>query len=477
MAYQKKQFINGVLWSGIDKLGVIAVQLLLEVVLARHLLPTDYGVVGMATIFVAFGSLLSESGFSNALIQKQDRNEQDFSTAFYFNLLISVVFVCLIFLIAPYAAIFFKTPVLKEVLRIISLSIIFNSIVMVHKTKLSIDLNFKTQAKISFISLLLSGGIGIVMAIYDYGVWALVTQIVSQSLLSAIFFYYNFRWSPLKSFSKRSFFNLFHFGSKVLVAGILQNIYVNLYYLFIGKRMNSSTLGIYTKSNQFTFMPASLISGILQRVMFPYFSSFQGDNDKIFRLNQNFTRLACLCVFPLFLYLASFSRPLIYYGLSERWIDAVYVIKILALSMILFPITVNNMILFQVKNKTTVYLYLEIFSKVIGAGILFLTIKYGILVLCYGLLVQQILQFILTTISVQLLLSKSIFKQMLIIFPHCFYGSILYIIIYYLEIKFGEDYLMFFIIGNIFFLLFYFLLYIIVFKNNIRTLITMIKFK
>lgn len=477
MAYQKKQFINGVIWSGIDKLGVVVVQLLLEVILARHLLPADYGVIGMAMIFIALGSLFSESGFSNALIHKQDRSELDYSTAFYFNLIISVVFVVIIFFAAPYIADYFATPILKNVLRVVSSSIIFNAIVMVHKTKLSINLDFKTQAKISFFSLIISGALGVILAIYGFGVWSLVAQIVSQSLISVILFNHSLKWFPLWAFSKESFKRLFHFGSKVLGAGILQSIYVNLYFLFIGKRMSTTALGIYTKSNQFTFMPASLISGILQRVMFPYFSSFQGNNNKIFHLNQNFTRIACLCIFPLFLYLASFARPLVFYGLSVRWIAAVDVIKILSFSMIFFPITVNNMILFQVKDKAIVFLYLEILSKIIGAIILLVTVNYGLLALCYGLLVQQLLQFIITSFSTQLLLKKNIFKQIILVLPYCLYGGIFYGVTYYLEKMFAKDYLLFLVIGTVFFVLFYFVLYFVILRNQIQSLIKIFKNK
>ncbi|ROI07159.1 lipopolysaccharide biosynthesis protein [Kaistella haifensis] len=477
MAYERKQLINGVIWSGIDKLGVIVVQLILEIVLARHLLPADYGVIGIATIFIGLGSLFSESGFSNALIQKQDRDEQDFSTAFYFNLIISITFVSITFLIAPYASNFFSTPILTNVLRWLSVTIIFNSIVMVHKTKLSINLDFKTQAKISFVSLIISGSIGIALAIYGYGVWSLVVQIISLSVISAILLNYSLTWLPMTSFSIKSFKQLFGFGLKVLGAGLLHSIYVNLYYLFIGKKMSVSTLGIYTKSNQFTLMPASLISGILQRVMFPYFSSFQSDDNKIFQLNQNFTRIACLLIFPLFLFLASFARPLVYYGLSDKWLDAVDVIKILSFSMVFFPITVNNMILFQVKNKMNTFLYLEILSKVIGGIILLLTLSHGILALCYGILVQQVLQFFITSISVQLLLNKSIFKQILIVLPYCIYGGVFYACIYYFESTFSNGYFTFFIVGSLLFILFYFLLYFVILRKQIMSLIQLFKLK
>lgn len=475
MAYQKTELIRGVLWSGIDKIGVIFVQILLEIVLARHILPKDYGVVGMATIFVAIGIILSESGFSNALIQKQNRTEKDFSTAFYFNLLISSFFVLIIIIIAPFAASFFDTPILTNVLRVLSFNIVFNSLVMVHKTKLSIDLNFKSQAKISFVALIISGIIGVVLAINDFGVWALVVQIVLQSLITVILFQYKLAWIPLPSFSSKSFSQLFSFGSRLLLAGLLHNIYVNIYYTLIGKKMSATTLGIYTKSNQFTTMPASLISGVLQRALFPYFSSFQNNDDKLFDLNQNFTRIVCLVIFPLFLYLSIFAKPLVYFGLSVKWIEAVDVIKILALSVVFFPIIVNNLILFQVKNKSEMYLKLEVFTKIVGGIILLITINHGILALCYGLLIQQIIQFLISSISSNILLGKKIFSQIIIILPYIILGFILWGLLTYYEYYTKQGYFYYLIFGTLIFVFYYLFIYLFILKNRIKSLINLFK--
>lgn len=477
MDYKKQQLINGVFWSGLDKLGVIVLQLLLEIVLARFLLPRDYGVIGMASIFIALGSLFSESGFSNALIQKQDRSEQDFSTAFYFNLLVSIVFVVLIFISAPFIANFFETPILTNVLRILSISVIFNAIVMVHKTKLSISLDFKTQARVSFISLLLSGIISLILVLNGFGVWGLVTQILLQSFFNALLFQISLKWKPLLCFSKESFKNLINFGGKILLAGILQSAYVNTYNLLIGKKFSASTLGIYTKSNQFTTMPSTLFSGILQRVMFPYFSSFQHDNEKIYRLNQDFTNLVCIVVFPVFLFLALFAKPLVFYGLSVEWIAAAEVIKVLALSVILLPLIINNMILFQVKNKASIFLVLEILTKLTGGIILILTINHGLLAICYGLLVQQILQFLITSISVQILLQKNILNQIKIIFPYYIIGGLIYILINYLDKIIGQKLLIFFISGVGIFTIYYAFVYFVFFRSKIAIILNLIKNK
>lgn len=471
MKYGKDQLVKGVLWSGIDKLGVVVIQILLEVILARHLLPADYGIIGMATIFIVLGSLFSESGFSNALIQKQDRTETDFATAFYFNILVSVCFVAAVFVGAPYVANFFNTPALTGVLRVVSLSVIFNALVMVHKTKLSLALDFKKQARISFISLLLSGIIGVYLAVKGFGVWALVAQLLTQNIATVLLFNVFVPWWPAGHFSKRSFSSLIGFGSNLLFAGLLQNLYINLYSALIGRRLSVSSLGLYTKANQFTFMPSSLISGILQRVLFPYFSSVQGENDRIFRLNIDFTRIVCLLVFPVFVYLIIFAEPLVYYGLSVRWLPMVPIIQILAAAYCFQPIIVNNMSVFQVKSKTGLFFRIELLTKVIGIIILYFTISRGIVILSFGLLCQLFIQFLITSFFANAVLQKSMLQQFYVIIPYIMFAAgIWYLsgfLFNYLEL--GQSWL----VGTLLFVSCYGLFYLAFYKTHIRALYKM----
>ena len=215
MTYKKEEFIKGILWSAIDKFGIVAVQIVLEIVMARLLLPSDYGVMGVVLVFLAIGQVFTDGGFSNALIQKQDRSEIDFSTVFFCNIMISGVFYVLLFISAPFIAQFYNLPVLTDIIRIIGFTIIINSLVIVHRTKLSISLNFKIQAKYSLLSVLFSGVIGLFLASNGYGVWSLVYQSLLLYTLNAAFLIFNLRWIPLFVFSKKSFNSLFYFGSKV----------------------------------------------------------------------------------------------------------------------------------------------------------------------------------------------------------------------------------------------------------------------
>lgn len=418
MTYKKEEFVKGILWSAIDKFGIVVVQIILEIVMARLLLPADYGVMGVVAVFLAIGQVFTDGGFSNALIQKQNRTEIDFSTVFFCNIIVSVVIYGMLFFGAPFISQFYNLPVLTDIIRIIGLTIIINSLVIVHRTKLSISLNFKIQAKLSLLSVLFSGAIGLFLALNGYGVWSLVYQSLLLYILNAAFLIYSLRWMPLFVFSKKSFDTLFYFGSKILMASLVQAIYNNLYSVLIAKKFSTKELGLYSKGNQFTLFPISTLTTVMQRVAFPYLSSYQEDNEKLFSLNQKFTKLNLILIVPLFFGISALSEPIVKIVFSEAWVDLIPIIRILAIAYVFYPVIVNNMFLFQIKNQTKIYLRIEVVTKITGILILLGTIKYGIIIMSFGLLIQQFLQLIITSMYSNRLLEKQLFSQLKMIAPH-----------------------------------------------------------
>ena len=432
MNYRSNNLIKGIIWSGVDKFGIVLFQLILELFLARLLLPKDYGVVGIVLVFISIAVTFTEGGFSNALIHKQDRTEEDYTAVFYFNVFTAFLIYAIIFFVAPYVEDFYNIPNLAILLRVTSISIIFSSSVIVHKTKLSISMDFKTQAKFSLMAVFVSGVISLVLAYLGYGVWSLVIQVLLLNFLNSLFMWIGYKWSPQFSFSFKSLKNLFGFGSKVLISSLIQTFYFNSYPIAIGKVLSTKQLGIYSKSNQFTLMPSSVLTTVLQRVLFPFFSSHQNDDEKIFTTNQFYTKICCMLFFPIFFTLAAVSHPLIIILFSTRWIEMVGIFAMFCLSYSLYPITVNNMMIFQVKNKTQLFLNVEIITKVIGIIILLLTIKKGIFYIGVGIVFQQILQLLLTSIIVQKLLKKEFYEQLKIVIPFFLFSAIISIFIKYL---------------------------------------------
>jgi teichuronic acid exporter len=404
-----KNIFSATLWSVIDKLLIAILQILIEVVLARLLLPSDYGLIGIIIVFTSFIQLFSDGGFTNALIFKQDRTEVDFSTIFYFNIFVSVFFYLILFFLAPYIAVYFDNDILIILIRIIGISVILNSLSFIHKTKLNIDLNFKLQTKISIISLLISGCVAIIVAIYGFGVWALVVQNILFCAINLMLFGLYIRWKPLLIFSVRSFKELFNYGSKLLGASIIQSLYQNSYSFVIAKIYNQSSLGLFSKANQFTLMPVGMITNSLQRVVFSFLSKYQDDDEKLYKFYLRYINIVAMLFFIVFATVATLADPIIRLILGDNWLSMIELFRVLCVAYVFYPLININMIYFQIKNRTDLFLKTEIYVKIFAIVIFVSTIRFGLFAICCGILFQHVIQFVITTILVSKLFGKKSF--------------------------------------------------------------------
>jgi len=246
----------GIVWSAVERFSVQGIQFLISIVIARHLLPSEYGLIGMLAIFLAIAQTFIDGGFSNALIQNQERNDVDFSTAFYFNAAMSTVLYLSLYFCADLIADFYRQPELKSLTRIIGINLIINGLTIVQKAKLSIQLDFKTQAKASVIAVTVGGSVGILLAYQDFGAWALVIQTLLTSSVNTVLLWILTKWTPLLIFSYQSFTRLFSYGSRVLFTSLVNTVYGNLYGLVIGRRFSSLEVGYYTRSYSLAQFPS-----------------------------------------------------------------------------------------------------------------------------------------------------------------------------------------------------------------------------
>ncbi len=249
----KQKTISGVLWSCVERFSVQGIQFVIMVII---LLPSDYGMIGMLAIFIAIAQTLIDSGFSNALIQKKDRSEIDYSTVFYFNIVVGIILYFILFFSSPLIARFYNTPELTGLTRVLALNLFINSLAVVQRAILSIKIDFKTQAKASFSAAIISGIVGIVMAYTGFGVWSLAVQTVLNAFVNTVLLWIFSKWIPLKVFSFESFKKLFAFGSKLLASRLLDTIYRNIYTIVIGKKFASTDLGYFTRADQFAQFPS-----------------------------------------------------------------------------------------------------------------------------------------------------------------------------------------------------------------------------
>lgn len=413
----KLQTLRGIWWSTIERFAVQTVSFILGLIIARLLSPSDYGVIAMLAVFIAISQTFVDSGFSTALVRKIDRSESDNSTVFYFNIVVGLAVYVVMFFAAPFIAEFYQTPLLTQVTRVVSVTLIFSSFCVVQQALLTAKMDFKSQAKISLLSAIISGGVGIALAYYGYGVWALVVQTVVASLLRMVLLWVFSRWRPRAPFSKSSFRELFSFGSKLLASGLLDTLYNNAYTIVIGKLFSAASLGLYSRANQFAQFPSSNITGIIQRVTFPVLSSIQNEDERL-RINyRKLIRMSGFIIFPLMIGLAAVANPLIEILLTEKWIGAVIYLQIICFAMMWFPIHAINLNLLQVKGRSDLFLRVEIIKKIIGISILCITIPMGLLAMCYGRVVSSLLALIINTYYTGKLINVGFVIQMCDLLP------------------------------------------------------------
>ncbi|WP_320886802.1 lipopolysaccharide biosynthesis protein [Bacteroides clarus] len=413
----KSKTVSGVLWSAVERFSLQGVQFVINILMARLLLPSDYGMIGMLAVFLQISQTFVDSGFSDALVQKKDRTETDLSTVFYFNIVISVLLYVLLFIGAPYIAQFYRMPELTLVARIIMLNLIFSSFTAVPKTILTIRIDFRTQSKISLISAIISGVVGIIMAYKGTGVWALVAQTLLNAILITFLFFCCVNWRPLRIFSKASFQGLFSFGSKLLFSRLIHALYYNLYAIVIGRQYSSIELGYYTRAEQFAIFPSGNINAIISRVTFPILSSIQDDDKRLALAYRKYIRLASFLIFPLMIGLAAIAEPLVSFLLTAKWSGIVILLQILCLDWMLDHLSQINLNLLLIKGRSDLSLRLEIIKKIIATFILIISIPYGIEIMCWGRVLYSVLATYMNSYYTNRLIGLSFKTQMRDVFP------------------------------------------------------------
>lgn len=385
--------------------------------MARILTPADYGLVGMLSIFIAVSQSLIDSGFSQALIRKLDRSEIDNSTVFYFNIGVGIILYFILFLTAPLIAEFYNEPQLIPITRVIGLSLVFNSLAVVQRALLTINLDFKTQAKASFVGAILSGAIGITMAYTGFGVWAIVLQQISNLTTVTILLWVLSRWKPIWTFSWKSFRELFGFGSKLLASGLLNTVFNNIYLIVIGKFFKASELGYYTRAQQFTDFASTNITGIFQRVTYPVLCTIQEDDDRLTYVYRRLLRISAFIIFPLMMGLAAVAKPMVTSFLTEKWLSTAVLIQILCFSQMWYPVHAINLNLLQVKGRSDLFLRLEIIKKIFCIVTLCVSLPFGLKAMCWSMIGNSIFSLIINTHYTGKLIHLGFIKQLKDLIP------------------------------------------------------------
>ncbi len=412
MTSLKTKALSGMVWSGIERFATQGVQFVLQIVLARLLMPEDYGIIALLAVFLAVGQTFIDSGFSRALIQKNSCTENDYTTTFIFNVVVGVVAFVLLYIGAGAIARFYNVALLAPIAQAMGVVFICNSLCIVQQAMLTIQLDFKRQAVVSLVSVVVAGGVAVYMAYRGMGAWCIAVQAIVQSAMRCLLFWILCAWWPKGRFDKAAFNRLFHYGSKLLASGLINTVYQNVYTLFIGKIFAPQILGYFSRAKHFTGLPANSLMGTMQRVVFPILSKVKEDEGELKKKYIIFLRLASAVVFPAMVGLACVARPLVIAMITEKWAPVIPLLQVLCLSSMWLPLHVVNLSLLEVKGRTDLFLKVEVIKKTIGIGILLVTMSLGnILYVCYGLVVASVVSLVVNMYYSDKLMQLGFWKQ------------------------------------------------------------------
>lgn len=382
----KKKTVKGSIWSLADNVLNTGVSFLVSLVLARILTPHEYGLIGIITIFIAVFNSIVDSGFSSALIRKKEAREIDYNTIFLFNLALSILLFVFLYIGAPYIGSFFNEPQLVALSRVMGLIVIINAFALIQRTILVKRIDFKTQTKVSCIASVSSGVIGIVLALNGFGVWSLVGQQISRQLLNTVFLWYFSHWMPRFQFSVESFKELFGFGWKLLVSGLIDTVWRQIYQVVIGKCYTSAVLGQYTRAEQFASLFSNNLNAVVSRVTYPVLSSIQDDKDRLKDAYRRIIRLTMLVTFTFVLGLGAVAKSMILVLIGEQWMPCVPILQIICFNYMMYPLHALNLNMLQVQGRSDLFLKLEIYKKIIAVG----PILLGIFINIYWMLIGSV---------------------------------------------------------------------------------------
>jgi O-antigen/teichoic acid export membrane protein len=394
-----------------ERSGTQGIQFIVQLVLARILLPEDFGIIAIITIFITIANVFVQSGFNTALIQKKDANEADFSSIFYLSLLISILLYIILFFTAPVIGAFYDMPQLILVVRILSITLLFGALNSIQNAVVVRKMQFKKLFLSSLGAMVASGTVGIVLAYESFGIWALVTMQLTNQLLITVILWFTVKWRPRLLFSLERVKGLFSYGWKILVSSLIDTLYQNLQSLFIGKIYTPSMLGFYNRGQQFPQLIVSNINGSIQTVMLPALASQQDNRQRVKDMVRRSIVTSSFLIFPLMVGLAVIAEPLVTILLTEKWLPAVPFLQIYCISYALWPIHTANLQAINALGRSDIFLKLEIIKKIIGLAILSVTVFYGVYAIALGVVVSGLVSSLINAYPNHKLLNYSYREQ------------------------------------------------------------------
>lgn len=426
----RTQTKKGLFWKAFDTFSNTGMQFVVGIVMARLLSPTDYGITALPAVFLAVASTFVDGSFGLALIRKPELSEKDLSTSFFYSLAMGVFMYFCLFIGAPIIAQFYNTPVLTSLIRITALTFLWGSLVTPQAVILRRQLNFKTPARISLISNLVAGCVGITIAYMGYGLWALVASNITSSLMNVTQMWIAVKWLPRTGWSKESFRYLWDFGNKMVGTDLLNTLQLNIAPIIIGKFFSPLQLGLYNRAQSFSILPVQQLTNILRTVSFPVLSKLQDDNELMTANYRKMIRTACFISFPLMMIVAALAKPLIILMLTVKWVSCVILLQILCFSTMWSPMSSLNLNILQVKGRTDLYFNLEIKKKIVGIALMLVSLPFGVKWLCVSMVVNSLYCIFVNVRSANKVLPIGVVSQYKDIIPSLILSLSMFAIVY-----------------------------------------------
>jgi teichuronic acid exporter len=427
----RKEALSGMIWTYFQQFGSQLISFGVSIVLARLIMPEEFGLIGMIAIFMGLGTALFQGGLTSSLIRTKELTEDDYSTVFFFNLAGSFVIYGVLFLAAPWISEFYKQPTLVNITRVYGLTYILSAFGTVQNTILTKELKFKKQAIISLPALVISSSIGLVMAYFNYGVWSLVVSALVNTLVISILLWISSDWYPKRIFSVEKFQQHFHYGYKLTLSSILDIIFTNIYQIVIGRYYSPALVGYYTRANSLMMLPVGNVSGALNRVIFPLFSKVQDDIPRFRNAYKQIMQMVLFIITPIIVLMALLAKPLIILLFTDKWIAVVPIFQIICFTGVLYPIHKYNLLVLQVKGRSDLFLKLEVIKKVALSVILIVSFFYGFYALLWGQLLFSIVALLINTHYAGRMLEYTMMQQLKDIAPVFAFAMIMGVVTYF----------------------------------------------
>ena len=421
----KAKVIYSLMWKFFERGGTQGIQLVVQILLARLLLPEDYGVIAVVTTFIVIANVFVQSGLNTALVQKKDADEVDFSSIFYLSLFIAGVLYIILFFSSPFIADFFRMQELKLVLRVLSLKLFFGAFNSIQNAYVAKHMMFKKLFFSSLGAIVLSGAAGVVTAFLGWGVWALVAQQLVSQISITLILWFTVKWRPLLVFSFKKVKVLFSYGSKLLASSLIDHIYKEIRTLIIGRIFTKDVLGIYSKGQQYPRILAININDSIQAVMLPALSLHQDNKPKVKSMVRRSIVTSSFIMFPAMIGLAAVAEPMVKVLLTEKWLPSVPFLRIFCMTYALWPIHTANLQAINSLGRSDIFLKLEIVKKIIGVSILIVSIRYGVFYMALGVLLSGIISSFVNAYPNKKLLNYSYFEQCKDLLPSLIIASIM----------------------------------------------------